>query len=91
MAKLSAYGRREVARIEKEAATPTSDLISWERLQYAIMHTGAVLSRRSVRFLSDDRYYDYGWKATKFKVPPAKLERFLLKAKEEGWTQLPNK
>lgn len=62
MAKLSAYGQREVARLERERETPADTLISWERTTFAFMESGRVLSKRDVKFRSENRKHSYGWK-----------------------------
>jgi hypothetical protein len=67
MAKLKAKGRTELARMERENTTdPSNNLISWERKQYVFLSDGSILSRRTVRFRSDDRLHDYGWKSFAF-------------------------
>ncbi len=67
MAKLRAYGQREVLRVEREKNTPDDDLTTWERETRALMHNGRVLRKLDVRFRSDaftpePRFHSYGWK-----------------------------
>ncbi len=70
MAKLSARGRSEVVRLEKERVfTPVDDdvvsssFIDWERVTVALMSDGVILKKRDIRFRSDGRVYNYGWKS----------------------------
>ena len=68
MAKLRAYGQREILRVERERGLPaTDDLCSWERRTLAVMHNGRVLEKLDVRFRPDafepaGRFHSYGWK-----------------------------
>lgn len=65
MAKLSAMGRKELLRmarertLEGEVGDPNP--VVWERMTYAAMSTGAILSKRQLRW-SDGMKHDYGWK-----------------------------
>ena len=62
MAKLSARGRKELVRVEKEESTPDGELTVWSRTTLALMSDLKVLKKLDVRFKSDDRPYSYGWK-----------------------------
>lgn len=67
MAKLKAYGRTELFKVEKEREVTNSDLITWEKVSYALMSDGKVLERRVVLFKPSSyepkgRRHDYGWK-----------------------------
>lgn len=65
MAKLNAYGQREVFRIARERDLPNDPFVSWERIERAIMHNGRILEKRTVLF-RDSLYGPYrhawGWK-----------------------------
>lgn len=61
MAKLSARGRKEVARLSKEG-DPGRELVSWERVTVTLMSDGKVLEKRDVVFQSDGRKHTWGWK-----------------------------
>jgi hypothetical protein len=66
MAKLSARGRRELARVSREKLTPESALVSWEKTTVALMSDGSVLEKSDVRFKPDQydpggRRHSYGW------------------------------
>jgi hypothetical protein len=73
MAKLSARGRKELLRIERERDVPairqdgTESLTTWERTTRVVMSDGKVLEKFDVRFKPDNyrpngEFYSYGWK-----------------------------
>lgn len=67
MAKLSARGRKELFRMEREINTPDGDNTTWQRKTRAVMSDGSVLEKWDVRFKPstyDPRpsVYSYGWK-----------------------------
>lgn len=62
MARLTAYGRTEVARLEKEQTYERDDLLTWDKHTVALMSDGTVLSKHDVRFRVDNRRHSYGWK-----------------------------
>lgn len=64
MAKLSARGRTELFRLEKETPTEklSDRLIDWERKTVSIMSDRTVLQKIDVRFRSDGKKHSYGWK-----------------------------
>lgn len=67
MAKLSAYGRKELVRLVREKDIKDNNLISWERKTLAFMSDGHILEKRDVRFLPDaydpqGRLHSWGWK-----------------------------
>ena len=67
MAKLSARGRKELARLAKEKATPDGDLTIWEKSTITLMSDGNVLRKLDCRFKPDQydpngRLHSYGWK-----------------------------
>lgn len=67
MAKLSARGRTELVRMEKEDSAPKSDIITYERTTYALMSDGNILQKRDVIFPAGpydngkDRKHKYNW------------------------------
>jgi hypothetical protein len=66
MAKLSAGGRTELARVAREVdfSVAENDLIDWQRITYALMNDGKVLCKRDVRFRSEFRdggKHSHGW------------------------------
>lgn len=75
MAKLSARGRKEVARVTKLDASPNSDLVTERRKTYALMTDGAILEKTDVVFKSDGKKHSYGWKVVfaKAGVTPEKF------------------
>jgi hypothetical protein len=66
MAKLSARGRKEIARFSKEKFISNNELIDWERVTYAFMSDNHLLTKRDVHFLpsthSAGYKHSYGWK-----------------------------
>lgn len=64
MAKLSARGRTELARLTRDRSI-TDELINRERITLAFMSDGNILRKRDVWFRSDGRYHSYGWKVLK--------------------------
>lgn len=61
MAKLSARGRTELARVSIEKETPDSALVSWEKTTVTLMSDGSIMEKRDVKFRSDNRRHSYGW------------------------------
>ena len=67
MAKLSARGRTEIFRMEKEDNAPKSDLITYERSTIALMSDGNILQKRDVIFPAGpydngkDKRHTYNW------------------------------
>ena len=90
MAKLSARGRRELLRVERERSTPDGELTIWERTTLAVMSDGGVLSKLDVRFRPDayepgGRLHSYGWKR-KGKLAAGKtVETFRQAYERAGW------
>src|SRR5437016_10851712 len=90
MAKLRAYGQREVLRVERERQTPDGDLTTWERTTITVMSNGRVLSKLDVRFKPDQyepngRLHSYGWKV-KGKLAAGKTaESFEAAYCKAGW------
>ena len=83
MAKLSARGRKELARVFKEKK-PESNSIIWEKRTLALMSDGTVLIKRDIRFEPDSyepkgRFHSYGW------VIKGKIEAGLT---TEDWEQI---
>lgn len=82
MAKLSARGRTELARISKEDCDPISELIIWRRKTLALMSDRTVLEKLDVRFKPDSFFnprgelYSYGWKVKGKAKPELTPERF---------------
>lgn len=63
MAKLSAYGQRELYRITRERDRPLDETISWERIERAVMHNGRILEKRTVIFRDPSLgRHNWGWK-----------------------------
>lgn len=91
MAKLSAYGQREVARFTKEVETPDSELTSREMVKWAYMDNGVVLKQRVVWFRDDGRRHDWGWKKAKDANSSwrQKFPDIFLWFEANGWTFVP--
>ena len=91
MAKLRAYGQREVLRVERERAPTAPDaLTDWERTTLAVMSNGRVLEKLDVHFKPDafeptGRRHSYGWKV-KGKLATGKTpETFRAAYERAGW------
>jgi hypothetical protein len=84
MAKLSARGRTEVARLVKEL--PADETCSWRRKTFALMSDGVVLEKLDVEFrlraYAPTRRHSYGWKV--LLRTKATKERFVDWAKSKG-------
>ena len=81
MARLSANGF-EVARFERTALTPDSDITVKNRMIYSIRSNGWVLHKRDVWFRPDSfnpstRLHSYGWKRWRKAPPNTSPEQFL--------------
>jgi len=85
MAKLSAHDQRELIRVSKEQDVPDDDLIDWERVEKAYVDSGRVLKKRVVRFRSDGRRHDYGWKVAGRVSANATVEQVVEYYKKHGW------
>lgn len=77
MAKLNAYGQVELVRVSVECTVLHNDLIDWEKVEKAYMENGRVLKRRVVRFKSDGRKHDYGWKLAGHVKPGVTVKRIV--------------
>lgn len=93
MAKLSARGRVELARVSRTLDTPNSTLTSKERYTKAYMSDGRLLTKLDVwfrpdRFDPDGRFHSYGWK-DKGKLKPEvwnDIPGRLAVLQAQGWT-----
>lgn len=85
MAKLSARGRKEIARVDREINVndPTA-LTMWRKTTVALMSDGNMLEKLDVRF-RDGHLHSYGWKLrgkVKAEVTP---ERFVAHFTSRGY------
>lgn len=89
MAKLSAYGQRELHRVYKEWTFTREEngLTSWEREEVALMDNRRILRRLVVRFWDMGRH-DYGWKVEPRKVKEGRIEHYFKRLLETGWTEV---
>ena len=91
MAKLSARGRKELARVSKEKETPEGDLTTWERRTLALMDDGNILEKRDVRFKPiaglEGSKHSYGWKVLGKAKPGLTPERFVEIYVEKGYAK----
>lgn len=68
MAKLSAHGRTEIVRMERENHAPKSDTIIYEKITVTMMSDGNMLEKRDVIFPAGpydngkNRRHSWGWK-----------------------------
>jgi hypothetical protein len=88
MAKLSAYGQREVARLSKEMSTPDNELSVWARMTFAFMDNGRLLTKRDVKFRSGEKHC-YGWTVSKNKYKkPEERQAAIERLKAKGYTEV---
>lgn len=81
MAKLSARGRKEIARVSRESIVSDSVFVTWRRVTRALMSDNTILEKLDVRFAPtqyhpDGELHSYGWKVAgklKADIDPAKL------------------
>ena len=91
MAKLSARGRTELARVEVRDDSPDVD-VEWRRTTRALMSDACVLEKLDVHFratgLSGAHTHSYGWKVraryTK-KLDGAAVGSWVAKYEAAGW------
>lgn len=96
MARLSARGRDELVRLEREHDVLDSELIDWERDTIALMSDGKIMRKRDVRFkastYSPAKKHSYGWKVlAKLKAgldPVESIERFAQSYEAKGYVQV---
>lgn len=97
MAKLSARGRKELARLEKEDNTNDGD-VDWRRKTLAFMDDGRILQKYDVRFTatqySKAHKHSYGWKEylklKKDKDPYEAFPNIIKNFESKGWKVMVN-
>lgn len=89
MAKLSARGRKELARLSKESIpTDPDSLTNWRKHTYAFMSDRTILQKTDVRFKHGDERHSYGWTVwTKVKDLEGALERTIERLIAAGYTR----
>lgn len=95
MAKLSARGRKELARVEREESVLTKPVggVDWRRNTYALMSDGTILNKYDVRFVADSfnkepRKHSYGWTVWKKVKPEVTAEKFVAYFIKRGFQQV---
>jgi len=91
-AKLSARGRTELARLEKEDNRDDGD-VDWRRKTLAFMSDGRILQKYDVRFTatqySKARKHSYGWteylKLKKGRIPHESYPNLIKSLESKGW------
>jgi len=91
MAKLSARGRTELVRLEREREVPSDEdrLTCWEKISVVLMSDCTILQRLDVRFLPDSlspegRFHSYGWKVIA-KAREPDIEKFTANYVNKGF------
>jgi len=91
MAKLSARGRTELARVEKTVYPTPPDLVTERRYTTAYMSDGTLLQKCDVIFRSDGKRHSYGW-IVRGKVDPGlTVEQWLELRARLGYKQVPTR
>lgn len=98
MARLSAYGQRELARVRFTRESPQDDLVIKSITERAFMSNGRILERRVVWFKPDAydhgkaRRHDYRWtvkvKAGAMATDPATVQSWLDAKLAKGWERV---
>jgi hypothetical protein len=96
MAKLSARGRQELARVSKETDVEGAPdrLVLWRRKTYALMSDRTILVKDDVRFTPSTygngkpEFHSYGWKVKAKAREGVTPEQFLAVYVKAGFTVL---
>lgn len=87
MAKLSARGRKELARVTKVVFPGEEELTSQRRYTLSLMSDGVILEKIDVVFRSDGKKHSYGWKVRSKVKESVTPEKFVAVFEKKGYAR----